>query len=98
MSPTDFLEPIAPPFFEFRVSCGLLFNYSSGNILSRCCSNDNFRLAGDSGHNVIDKLFGFESTAALRNQPAETSAEEAGKFAPEDDITVLTIARALQQA
>jgi hypothetical protein len=39
------------------------------------------------------ELFGFERTAAISNQPAESIAETAQKFGQEDDITVLTLSR-----
>ena len=39
------------------------------------------------------ELFGFERTAAISTQPAETIAEAAQKFGQEDDITVLTLSR-----
>ena len=39
-------------------------------------------------------LFGFESAAALSTQPAEAIAHAAQTFGQDDDITVLTVARA----
>ncbi len=39
------------------------------------------------------ELFGFERTAGISTQPAETIAEAAQKFGQEDDITVLTLSR-----
>jgi serine phosphatase RsbU (regulator of sigma subunit) len=39
------------------------------------------------------ELFGFENTAAIANQTAESIAQAAQQFGQEDDITVLTVAR-----
>ena len=39
------------------------------------------------------ELFGFERTASLSAQPAETIAQTAQAFGQDDDITVLTVAR-----
>jgi serine phosphatase RsbU (regulator of sigma subunit) len=43
--------------------------------------------------NAAGELFGFERTAALSDQPAETIAQRAQHFGQEDDITVLTVTR-----
>jgi serine phosphatase RsbU (regulator of sigma subunit) len=43
--------------------------------------------------NAAGELFGFERTAAISAQPAETIAQAAQDFGQEDDITVLTVAR-----
>jgi hypothetical protein len=40
---------------------------------------------------AANALFGFERTAAISNQSAETSALAARQFGREDDITVLTL-------
>ena len=40
------------------------------------------------------RLFGFERTAALSTEPAEAVMRAAEAFGQEDDITVVTLARA----
>jgi serine phosphatase RsbU (regulator of sigma subunit) len=44
--------------------------------------------------NKAGALFGFERSASLSTQPAEAIAEASQAFGQEDDITVLTVARA----
>jgi hypothetical protein len=41
--------------------------------------------------NAQGELFGFERTAAIANEPAETIAHAAEQFGQDDDITVLTL-------
>jgi serine phosphatase RsbU (regulator of sigma subunit) len=41
--------------------------------------------------NAAGDLFGFERTAEISGQSAETIAQEAQRFGQEDDITVLTL-------
>jgi len=43
--------------------------------------------------NAAGELFGFDRTAELSDQPAETIAQRAQHFGQEDDITVLTVTR-----
>jgi hypothetical protein len=43
--------------------------------------------------NAQGELFGFERTAAIANEPAETIAHAAEQFGQDDDITVLTLTR-----
>ena len=43
--------------------------------------------------NVLGELFGFERTAAIAGQSAESIVHEAQTFGQEDDITVLTLTR-----
>ena len=44
------------------------------------------------------ELFGFERTQEISNQPATTIAETAQKFGQEDDITVVSVVRAMETA
>jgi hypothetical protein len=44
------------------------------------------------------ELLGFERTANLSTQPAESIAQTAQDFGQEDDITVLTLSRTPRQA
>jgi serine phosphatase RsbU (regulator of sigma subunit) len=44
--------------------------------------------------NAEGELFGFERTAAISTQLAESIARAASTFGQEDDITVLTLSRA----
>ena len=43
--------------------------------------------------NAAGELFGFERTAAISTQPAESIARAAQQFGQDDDITVLTLSR-----
>jgi len=45
--------------------------------------------------NEAREMFGFERTRAMSGEPAHEIAEAARKFGQEDDITVLTISRAI---
>jgi sigma-B regulation protein RsbU (phosphoserine phosphatase) len=44
--------------------------------------------------NASGELYGFDRTQAISNQPANAIAEAATQFGQEDDITVLSVARA----
>jgi serine phosphatase RsbU (regulator of sigma subunit) len=45
--------------------------------------------------NPQGELYGFERTRAISSQPANTIAEAAAQFGQEDDITVLSVTRAV---
>jgi serine phosphatase RsbU (regulator of sigma subunit) len=45
--------------------------------------------------NASGELYGFDRTQAISNQPANAIAEAATQFGQEDDITVLSVTRAV---
>jgi hypothetical protein len=59
--------------------CGLPFNYSFGNIHPACCSNDNFRLAGDSP--AILKSSGRQKSRWVRLRFSANNVSDRGERA-----------------
>jgi hypothetical protein len=69
---------------EFELAPGAMLTFLSDGVVE--------------ARDASGKLFGFERTLDLSSQPASAIADAAQKFGQEDDITVLTLTLAVEEA
>jgi sigma-B regulation protein RsbU (phosphoserine phosphatase) len=75
---------------------GILGEASYAETRYQIAPNDRLTFVSDGvveATNPQGKLYGFERTEAISNQPAKAIAEAATQFGQEDDITVLSVTR-----
>ena len=73
------MEASTSTFFTLRLALGEQLTLLSDGVLE--------------ARNTSGELFGFDRTAAISTQSAETIARAAQAFGQDDDITVLTLKR-----
>lgn len=79
---------------ESALPLGLVSEVDYGETSLPLKAGDTLAFVSDGvveARNAAGELFGFERTAAISSQPAESIAQAAQAFGQEDDITVLTL-------
>ena len=81
---------------EYSLPLGIAADAAYPETDLRLAANTQLTLVTDGiieARNKAGELFGFDRTAAIAAQPAESIAEAAARFGQDDDITVLTCVR-----